>query len=120
MIFIFMVFMHIVASIYLSGADQRQWWKGTYSPSRTTDDAVALTIHSIFWAFAIMLPIAYAYKFAFSWFYTIALIVNTAIYAVIVYTKKTNNKINLFLQHTAHLWQIISTYLVFTICQLLA
>ena len=120
MIFIFMVFAHIFASIYLSGAINREWWKSEYSPARKSDNVVALAIHSAFWAFTMLLPIAYKLEFDFSWFYTIAFITNAIIYAIIIYAKSINNRINLFLQQLAHLWQITLTYLLFVLCNLLA
>lgn len=125
MLFIFMIFAHIIADFYLqcniNSAMHKEWWIRNPSGTRNRYDYITcIVIHSVFWTFTVLLPIAYRLNFDFSWFYTLAFIGNAIIHGIVDNYRINKKKINLILQEAAHLWQITLTYLLFVLCQLLA
>jgi hypothetical protein len=100
---------------------RRDWW--TCNPDGTRnryDYIIALAIHSLFWSFTILFPIAYRLGFEFSWFYSFAIIGNAIIHGIVDNHRINVKKINLVLQEAAHIWQILLTYLLFVLHQLCA
>lgn len=74
---------------------------------------MALIMHSLSWAFMIMLPIAIYYGFNIGVGYVIAMFVNTIVHAVIDDLKANKKKINLWVDQAFHLVQIAITYGIF-------
>ena len=67
-VLMWMLFMHIVDDYYLQGIlakmKQKSWWKDNAPQDIYKNDyIVALIMHSISWAFCIMLPLAVYLKF---------------------------------------------------------
>lgn len=99
-ILICMLFMHIVDDYYLQGVlakmKQKSWWKDNCPQDMYKNDyVVALIMHSISWAFCIMLPIALYVKFNVNFWFVIILFSNVAIHAIVDDLKANKKKLNL-------------------------
>lgn len=119
-ILFFMIFLHIVDDYYLQGwlasAKQKKWWEqNAPHPLYKHDYIMALIMHSFSWTFMIMLPIAIGLKFAFSWFYIIAFVVNATVHAVVDDLKANKFKTNLIQDQSIHMVQIVVTYIMFLV-----
>lgn len=116
MLFLSMIFMHIVDDYYLQGIlaklKQKDWWKDN-APDKLYkyDYIVALLIHSFSWAFLIMLPIAITNFFEVNRIFIIVLIINCLIHMIVDDLKANRKKINLVIDQTIHLLQILITFL---------
>ena len=117
MIFIIMVFLHIVDDYYLQGIlasmKQKNWWENqpNYSYKYKNDYIVALIAHAFSWSFIIMLPLLFVY--GVSTLYVGLLMMNMTIHAIIDDLKCNEFLINLVQDQTAHILQIIGTLFVF-------
>lgn len=114
-----MLFMHIVDDYCLQGIlasmKQKQWWEAQkeYKPLYKYDYIVALIMHSFSWSFMIMLPIAMMLNFNVSVVFVSVLILNMLIHCFVDDLKANKKKINLVVDQTIHLLQIIATFLIF-------
>ena len=117
-VYLLMLFCHIIDDYNLQGwlasAKQKEWWKKNAPEKMYEKDYVmALIVHSISWAFMIMLPIALYYGFNIGYEYIIAMIINTVVHAVVDNLKANEKKINLWVDQAIHLIQIAITYSIF-------
>ena len=113
-----MIFLHIIDDYKLQGVlasmKQKTWWeeqKG-YKPLYKHDYIPALIEHSFSWTFMIMLPIAIFLKFNIGW-WVVAYIANMTIHAFVDNLKANKFKINLVIDQTIHIVQIVVTWLIF-------
>ena len=113
-----MIFCHIVDDYYLQGwlasAKQKKNWQENAPEKMYKYDYIwALIMHSISWAFMIMLPIAYGLSFNINIAFLIAFVVNVTIHAITDDLKANKRKINLWEDQIIHLIQIgITGYIV--------
>lgn len=113
-----MLFCHIIDDYYLQGwlasAKQEEWWeKNAPQPLYKHDYLMALAMHSMSWAFMILLPIAIYNGFNVGPRY-VALFVGNSIFHAIVDDAKANMRvINLITDQMIHIAQIIITACVF-------
>jgi hypothetical protein len=117
-ILVLMIFMHIVDAYYLQGwlasAKQKKWWQENAPQKLYRHDYImALIMHSLSWAFMIMLPIAIDRKFAVTWIYAVGLIVNATVHGIVDNLKANKLKINLIQDQSIHIMQIIITFIVY-------
>ena len=115
----FMLFFHVVDDFYLqtgmlSNLKQKQWWlkHPDYKPMYKYDYLVGLMVHCFSWVFMIMLPILYKYKFIISFPMLAAYGVNFIIHFIVDDLKANRGKLNLIVDQSVHILQIIITYLV--------
>lgn len=112
-----MVFCHIVDDYYLQGClasmKQKKWWQEN-APQKLYkyDYIVALIMHSMSWSFMIMLPIAISVNFNVPAIFAVVFISNTIIHAVVDDLKANKLKINLIVDQSIHILQIIITYVI--------
>jgi hypothetical protein len=112
-----MIFCHIVDDYYLQGIfanmKQKKWWQEN-APQKLYkyDYIVALIMHSMSWSFMIMLPIAISMNFDVSIIFAIVFVGNTIIHAVVDNLKANRLKINLVVDQSIHILQIIITYII--------
>lgn len=112
-----MMFCHIVDDYYLQGCltsmKQKKWWQEN-APQKLYkyDYIVALIMHSMSWSFMIMLPIAISMNFDISIIFAIVFVGNTIIHAVVDNLKANKFKINLVIDQSIHILQIIITYII--------
>jgi hypothetical protein len=117
-VLLWMLFNHVLDDYFLQGIlasmKQKTWWKDN-APDKMYkyDYIVALIMHSISWTFMIMLPIAALYQFNIDASFVILFIVNIFIHANIDNAKANLKYINLVVDQSIHLIQIIATYLIF-------
>ena len=113
-----MIFLHIVDDYYLQGIlasmKQKEWWKENpfYLPMYRHDYIIALIMHSFSWAFMIMLPLAYMMEFNINTAYIVVFVANVIIHAVTDNAKANKKNINLVIDQSIHIVQIVLTWLI--------
>lgn len=111
-----MIFAHIVDDYYLQGIlaslKQKTWWENqkSYKPMYKYDYIVALIMHAFSWSFMISLPILYL---GFTKWIAVAIILNTIIHGIVDDLKANKHKINLIVDQSIHIVQIIITWILF-------
>jgi hypothetical protein len=113
-----MIFCHVVDDYYLQGwlasAKQKQWWKDNAPDKLYRFDYIwALLMHSFSWSFMIMLPIAISQGFDVNWVFGLMLVINTAVHAFVDNLKANVKVINLWVDQSIHMLQIIYTFWMF-------
>lgn len=111
-IFVCMLFCHIVDDYYLQGwlasAKQKEWWrKNAPDLLYKNDYQMALMMHSISWAFSIMIPLAILGKWNLGLF-----LINMFVHYQIDDLKANLKKINLIQDQTIHVFQILITFIL--------
>lgn len=113
-----MIFLHIIDDYKLQGIlasmKQKKWWEEQkeYKNLYKYDYIPALIEHSFSWTFMIMLPIAVMLHFNIGW-WVIAYIANIIVHAFVDNLKANQFKINLVVDQTIHIMQIVVTWLIF-------
>jgi len=124
LIFVFMLFAHIIDDYYLQGIlanmKQKSWWeKNAPDKLYKNDWIMALVEHAVSWSISISIPmIVYAFYLKlnmdkFSLFLLVEIIMNTSIHSIVDNDKANLHKINLIQDQLIHIIQLIITYLVF-------
>lgn len=118
LILIAMVFCHIVDDYYLQGwlasAKQKEWWiKNSPNPLYKYDYLMALFMHSFSWTCSIMLAPTIYILFAGGNWHLVLFIINIIIHMVVDDLKANQKKINLIVDQSIHLLQIILTWYCF-------
>lgn len=113
-IFLLMIFCHIIDDYVLQGwlasAKQKDWWKKNAPDELYQYDwSCALLMHSLSWAFMIMLPIAIVQDFYIDERFLYMFIFNTTAHAFIDDLKANRGQINLWLDQLLHIGQIMLT-----------
>lgn len=122
LIFISMIFCHIVDDYYLQGwlasAKQKSWWeKNSPDELYKYDYIAALFMHSFSWTFMMMLvPTIYIILFG-GRYYPLVFVVNLIIHMITDNLKANAKVINLCQDQLIHMIQIIGTFIVFIICK---
>lgn len=115
---VLMIFCHIVDDYYLQGwlasAKQKCWWKKN-APQKLykNDYIVALIMHSLSWSFMIMLPIAIRLSFQCGAYFVAVFVINAIIHGIVDNLKANLLKINLIVDQSIHIIQIIITFILF-------
>lgn len=113
-----MIFAHIVDDYYLQGIlaslKQKSWWEKqeNYKPLYKYDYIVALIMHAFSWSFMISLPILYL---GFTKWIVVAIILNTIIHAIVDDLKANKGKINLIVDQSIHIVQILITWILLVV-----
>lgn len=118
-VLLLMIFLHIVDDYYLqaigplASMKQQKWWEEN-SPRKLYkyDYLVALLMHSMSWAFMVMLPISIYQSWYIDGEFILLFIVNTAIHAFVDNMKANLLLINLIVDQSYHMVQIFSTFLM--------
>lgn len=111
-----MIFAHIVDDYYLqrilASLKQKSWWEKqeNYKPLYKYDYIVALIMHAFSWSFMISLPILY---FGFTKWIMVAILLNTIIHGIVDDLKANKGKINLIVDQSIHIVQILITWILF-------
>ena len=114
-ILLLMIFLHIVDDYYLQGIlakmKQKSWWEENAPDKKyKCDYIVALICHAFSWTFLILLPWLFIHKFNPPWLYYILFILNWGVHAIVDDLKANKRKINLIIDQTLHLAQILVTW----------
>ena len=112
-----MVFCHIVDDYYLQGKlalfKQKSWWEEKAPDEMYKYDyIVGLIIHSFSWAFMVMMPVAVSQRLDIGAGFAAMFVANTAIHAIVDDLKANKRKINLVMDQSIHIGQIIVTFLI--------
>lgn len=118
-VLLLMIFFHIVDDYYLqaigplASMKQKKWWEENY-PQKIYkyDYLVALLMHSLSWAFMVMLPISIYRSLDIDVAFIILFTVNTAIHAFTDNAKANWLLINLSVDQSVHIFQILNTFLI--------
>lgn len=118
-VLLLMIFFHIVDDYYLqtigplASMKQKKWWEENY-PQKIYkyDYLVALLMHSLSWTFMVMLPISIYRSLGIDGTFVILFIVNTAIHAFTDNVKANWLLINLSVDQSVHIFQILNTFLI--------
>lgn len=116
-VLLFMIFMHIVDDYYLQGIlakmKQKSWWKEVAPDELYRKDyIVALLMHSLSWAFCIMLPVAIFYNFSIDFWFILMYTLNFITHAYVDNLKANKFSINLIEDQTVHIFQVIETWMI--------
>ena len=120
-ILILMIFLHIWDDFgrqgIMASMKQRNWWlnQPEYTNMYCYDYIVALFMHSVSWAFMIMLPIFVLCKFELTAAHIIAFGVNAICHMIVDDCKANRKTINLIEDQTFHMAQIFITWMIFVI-----
>ena len=113
-----MIFAHIVDDYYLQGIlaslKQKTWWENqkSYKPMYKYDYIIALIMHAFSWSFMISLPILYL---GFTKWVAVAIILNTIVHGIVDDLKANKYKINLIVDQSIHIAQIIITWVLLVV-----
>lgn len=115
MIFLAMIFLHIVDDYYLQGIlaqmKQKKFWKEQAPDELYKYDYIwALIMHAFSWTFMIMLPLIFVSPINPAFY--IIFVVNLAVHAYVDNLKANKHKINLWQDQLIHLAQIILTFII--------
>ena len=116
-----MIFCHILDDFcfqgWLASAKQKEWWeKNAPEPLYRFDYICALIMHSASWSFVITVPLkvySTAMHFGNGWILAIMFLVNAAIHAIVDDLKANKKKINLVIDQSLHIIQILITFTVY-------
>lgn len=113
-VLLWMIFFHIVDDYNLQGwlasAKQKSYWQENAPDKLYKYDYIcALIMHSLSWAFMIMLPMAYYQQFDINSAFVIAFLVNTVVHALVDNAKANWKIINLWQDQFIHIAQIFLT-----------
>ncbi len=117
-VILWMVFFHIVDDYYLQGwlasAKQKKYWEeNAPQPMYKYDYIWALFMHSFSWAFMIMLPIAYTMSFNINPTFLLVFGINFTVHAIVDDMKANRKVINLLVDQSIHMIQIVMTAAIF-------
>ena len=114
-----MLFMHILDDYVLQApclCDLKQksfWEKNAPEEQYKKDYIVALIMHSLSWSFMIMLPCAFALDFSVGGGFAYFFVFNTALHAITDHLKANVKVINLWIDQSCHMVQIVGTFVAF-------
>ena len=120
LILVSMLFGHVIddyclQSFSLCNLKQKNWWEANTSDHKYKFDyLVGLLMHSLSWAFMIMLSIIIITKGELNWLW-IMYPINTGIHFLVDDLKANRNKINLIQDQLIHIAQILITWILFII-----
>ena len=116
-----MIFCHILDDFCLQGwlasAKQKEYWeKNAPEPLYRFDYIPALIMHSLSWSFMITIPLkvySVCMHFNDGWLLPVMFLVNMAIHAIVDHLKANKKKINLVIDQSIHILQILISFTVY-------
>lgn len=118
-----MMFCHIVDDYYLQGwlasAKQKSWWEKNAPDKLYKHDYIAALIcHAFSWSVMILVPLIIYSKGDLGWFW-FSLPINWTIHSLVDNWKANIRKINLITDQLIHFGQILLTWGIFILIQIL-
>ena len=112
-----MIFCHIVDDYCLQAIGplatmkQKKWWEENHPQKLYKYDyLVALLMHSLSWAFMVMLPISFYLSWDIGTKFVVAFVTNTLLHAFVDNAKANWLTINLIADQSFHMLQIAGTF----------
>jgi len=119
MIFLAMVFCHLVADYNMQGIlanlKQKSWWEKNYPDELYENDwVISLLEHSFMWSFITHMPLIWYFWNNKDAFFAIGItiLIQAGIHALIDHAKANAKAINLVDDQLLHLFQIISSCII--------
>jgi len=121
-----MIFCHVVDDYYQQGIlarlKQKEWWQQNAPAELYKNDyIVALFTHAFSWAFMILIPLiiysaTHIIRESFWYiFCPLFIILNTYVHARVDNAKANEHTINLIIDQTIHVGQVLFTYVLFIV-----
>lgn len=116
-----MFFLHVIDDYVLQAPclcnlKQRSFWEQNAPEKQYKYDyIVALIMHALSWSFMIMLPCALVLSFNVGMGFIALLLLNTIIHAFIDHLKANMKLINLWVDQSCHIVQIIGTFVIYAL-----
>lgn len=105
---------HFQTNSFLANGKQKSWWQAQTTDTMYKHDyLVCLILHAFTWTCAIMLPVVLYNRLQVDFTHLLIFFMNMSIHAYIDDLKANRHKINLIQDQTAHILQIIGTWLIF-------
>lgn len=121
-VLILMVFFHILDDFVIQGLGvlgkmkQKSWWQeNAPSEKYKYDYIVALIFHAFSWSVMVLLPIFFATNWNPHWMILLIGAVNVMIHAVVDDLKANKLRINLVVDQSIHILQIVWTWIVWLV-----
>ena len=116
-VLLLMIFAHIVDDYYLQGIlakmKQKSWWEQNAPDERYKYDYIpALICHAVSWSIMIIFPILFATVFNPHWCVYLIFAINVVIHAITDDLKANKKKINLCVDQSVHIVQVLFTWLI--------
>ena len=114
-----MIFLHIIDDYVLQAPrlcnlKQKSFWeKNAPEKQYKYDYIVALIMHSLSWSFMVMLPCAFALNFNVGFGFASFFVFNTILHALIDHLKANLKLINLWVDQSCHMVQIVGTFAIY-------
>lgn len=119
LVLLIMVFCHIVDDYYLQATGalaqmkQRSWWEKEYPDRKYRHDyIIALAVHSFSWAFMVLFPTVIYMNWNPPELFLLLFFVNALVHGIVDHMKANLLIINLIVDQTIHMVQIVVTYLI--------
>ena len=117
-IFLLMIFLHIVDDYYLQGwlssAKQKKWWEENAPDELYKYDYIwALIMHSFSWTFMVMLPVVLFSHNIIETGYILIFLLNIIVHALTDHKKANLKQINLWEDQLIHFVQIVLIFKAF-------
>ena len=119
-IILWMLFNHVFDDYFLQGClanlKQEEYWQKNIPENfyefYRDDYLMALLMHSLSWSFMIMLPIAFVMSFNVDLVFVVFFFLNVIFHAVVDDMKANRKTINLVIDQSIHIFQVLFTYLL--------
>ena len=119
-IILWMLFNHVFDDYFLQGClanlKQEEYWQKNIPENLyefyRDDYLMALLMHSLSWSFMIMLPIAFVMSFNVDLIFVVFFFLNVIFHAVVDDMKANRKTINLVIDQSIHIFQVLFTYLL--------
>lgn len=119
-IILWMLFNHVFDDYFLQGClanlKQEEYWQKNIPENLyefyRDDYLMALLMHSLSWSFMIMLPIAFVMSFNVDLVFVVFFFLNVIFHAVVDDMKANRKTINLVIDQSIHIFQVLFTYLL--------
>ena len=119
-IILWMLFNHVFDDYFLQGClanlKQEEYWQKNIPENLyefyRDDYLMALLMHSLSWSFMIMLPIAFVMSFNVDLIFVVFFFLNVIFHAVVDDMKANRKIINLVIDQSIHIFQVLFTYLL--------
>lgn len=119
-IILWMLFNHVFDDYFLQGClanlKQEEYWQKNIPENLyefyRDDYLMALLMHSLSWSFMIMLPIAFVMSFNVDLIFVVFFFLNVIFHAVVDDMKANRKTINLVIDQSIHISQVLFTYLL--------
>jgi hypothetical protein len=107
---------YVLQAPCLCNLKQKSFWEKTAPEEQYKKDyIVALIMHALSWSFMIMLPCALALSFNVGFGFAYFFVLNTTVHAIVDNMKANKKVINLWIDQSCHMIQIVGTFAIYVL-----